>query len=139
MTPLLRLPGPNRISACGAGPARHTMRGNGNLIQTFSQSLRDLPPLLPVSLPDTPSFAITTSSATNHNKMSETTKARRGACCCKSYCSTQFRSPFPTISQLTTMTYLSGVPDGLCSLVYVFKVNLDLLLSLGLSGRSYKM
>lgn len=38
------------------------MRGNGNLIQTFSQSLSDLPPLLPVSLPDTPSLAITTSS-----------------------------------------------------------------------------
>lgn len=62
MTLLLRLPGPSRISACGAKPARHTMRGNGNLIQTFSQSLSDLPPLLPVSLPDTPSLAITTSS-----------------------------------------------------------------------------
>lgn len=62
MTLLLRLPGPSRISACGAKPARHTMRGNGNLIQTFSQSLSDLPPLLPVSLPHTPSLAITTSS-----------------------------------------------------------------------------
>lgn len=43
-TPSPRFPGPLRISACGAEPARpNTIRGSWNLIQTFSPSLRDPP------------------------------------------------------------------------------------------------